>query len=659
MDKPMLISSNARSLPCKHTNRCRGVVLVIVLLAMVLLAAMVFYVFNVGRSVQSRVVVQNAADSAAVAGAGEVARAMNTVAMNNVEISRQIALVNVLDCMPQALDFTLKDQRSLAQAISEQLSRGVTDRWVRDVLVQMLAEVNEEVALLEPMDQLFNRSGYDVREATYYNSPNGRGELWRAMLALDQLSQATMQALPYTAQAAAIRAGEVNLGDNSDAAAFLLPTIDELPWQRGRFDDFERAVSRGLTPQAVATAEQSDWHLYRGPFDAIFGWRWLDNDTTGWQAGNSRGSVPIGSASQGRSFQRTPEPEFYRTFGPETGLVELHARYRLDNLPHSRFAYTSRTSGGRPLGDTDYWVNRLSRIKLRYLWPNANATAAGAASRPLVSVVDPDWTTSFPRARNLGENDPNQIEHTRFIAVEIKSRYQRGSSQFLSPGSWAFSHDNQTVSPRVVYVRGWEDPSDWNVSRPNSYIWRDEWTYTTYSDAEIGLMPAYDEDDTPIAHTVYRIDSFVFAGADAGQEVEVRNPHNFASIGDLAAPIDLDHTRVKPDQTSRRQWLTFLSVVRRPTPARFWPGRFDAQKVQPAQFSIAQARVFNNHSWDMWTQMWHAQLEPVDDYNGWLIEIDRYAPASPTAVGLDPQVVEQADQYLRSVRSLAELMLSH
>ena len=51
-----------------------GVVMVITLLAIILIASLLFYVFNVGTSVQSRVVTQHAADSAAIGGASQVAR---------------------------------------------------------------------------------------------------------------------------------------------------------------------------------------------------------------------------------------------------------------------------------------------------------------------------------------------------------------------------------------------------------------------------------------------------------------------------------------------------------------------------------------------------------------------------------------------------------
>jgi uncharacterized membrane protein len=84
-------------------RRDRGVVLVIVILSLALVASLIFYVFNIGQQIKNRVEVQHAADAAAISGAGWVARSMNTVAMNNVQSARLIALANVLDASDEAL----------------------------------------------------------------------------------------------------------------------------------------------------------------------------------------------------------------------------------------------------------------------------------------------------------------------------------------------------------------------------------------------------------------------------------------------------------------------------------------------------------------------------------------------------------------------------
>src|SRR5690554_1398301 len=89
------------SMRCTDARR-GGVVIVMTLIAIVLLAGMLFYVMNMGRATTARVTTQHSADAAAAAASGWVARSMNTVAMNNVEIARYIALINVLDSLPLA-----------------------------------------------------------------------------------------------------------------------------------------------------------------------------------------------------------------------------------------------------------------------------------------------------------------------------------------------------------------------------------------------------------------------------------------------------------------------------------------------------------------------------------------------------------------------------
>ena len=83
-------------------NRTRrgGAVLVMALLGMTLLVALILYVYNVGDQVNDRLSMQNAADSAAVSGAGWIARSMNTTAMNNVAASRVLGILPVLDAFP-------------------------------------------------------------------------------------------------------------------------------------------------------------------------------------------------------------------------------------------------------------------------------------------------------------------------------------------------------------------------------------------------------------------------------------------------------------------------------------------------------------------------------------------------------------------------------
>src|SRR5690606_19584017 len=103
-----------RATTARPTHRLpgrRGVVLIILLFAIVLLAAMVFFVINLGWHTKAKTVTQNTADASALAGASWVARSFNTVAMNNVAQSRYLATVNMLDAMPLTVKAANSEQQ--------------------------------------------------------------------------------------------------------------------------------------------------------------------------------------------------------------------------------------------------------------------------------------------------------------------------------------------------------------------------------------------------------------------------------------------------------------------------------------------------------------------------------------------------------------------
>ena len=137
--------------------RSRGVVMVIALLAIVLIASLLFYVINVGTSVQGRVVTQHTADAVAIGGASQVARSMNTVAMNNVETARLIAAVSILDGLPLAVDMSITDATeenlgdtdALAIAAAAQLRSGVVDVWFKTLLQRMMDEADSQSVVSE------------------------------------------------------------------------------------------------------------------------------------------------------------------------------------------------------------------------------------------------------------------------------------------------------------------------------------------------------------------------------------------------------------------------------------------------------------------------------------------------------------------------------
>ena len=146
-----------------------------------MIVGLIGYVFNTGRHAQLRQQTQSAADATVIGGAGYVARTFNAVAMNNVEVSRLIAVVQMLDSVPLATEYTLMDIRATLACVEDQLSRGTSDQQGDQTLDEIAEDLYEQERQLVEMDAFFNHSGYDVREMTFYDSEFGRGKLWQAM----------------------------------------------------------------------------------------------------------------------------------------------------------------------------------------------------------------------------------------------------------------------------------------------------------------------------------------------------------------------------------------------------------------------------------------------------------------------------------------------
>jgi hypothetical protein len=642
----------------------RGIVMIITLLAIVLLVALILFVLNLGQQVNRRIAVQDTADATAIAGSTWVARTLNTVAKNNVSISRYIALVTVLDAFPQSNTYALTEQQAIREALDAQLDRGVT--------VDSTALVGELTTILEAyrdeldaeIDQLNNAESvfdnYDVRQATHYEAPNGeRGLLWQAMAAMDELNQAAMEHVGPIAQRIAVDGADA--ANAEQAVGMLIPVSPTIPWERGQFNDFERPVLNGILPAAI-----DDTFERRGPYDALFGWRGLVSRRVGATfvpgqsqpaTPGSRGGVPIGSGAGGggsgggRWVGGETIVTGYYTWGMHSHLLRRVSSFVGNHLRNTRL---------------NHWVNGLARAKLSYLW-NVSDDVEGAAADPgqaeLSTVVNPEWIIDYDEARNIGRNDPGRVRNTAFIAVEIKSRYPRRHPSFLSEGSWRLIDENGR-QPRLVRLGGWVDPQGWGaaptVTKVVSHGWRDEWEYEVWHDYQIGIEPLVDgATGEPITQPAYRIDHFYFVGINVGESEDIRNP--FTGFNPYAsnapAPINLDHSRVNRTDDARRQYLTYLAAARRHDHAQAWPSRFAGDKPSGNIVAIAQAKVFNNHSWDLWTAMWHAKLEPVTRYDDWMTRLADSAEQAGPIEGVNAQTFEEMEKYLLSTSGLAEALL--
>lgn len=641
-------------------RRCRGVVLVITLLAVILIAAMVFYVFNLGRSFQTRIETQNAADAAAAAGAGWIARSLNAVAMNNVEMSRMIAMVNVLDATDESLHPAYHEAFQLHASLTGQKPGAGGRITVAEAAVigaqmnPIILDYEHELDEFEPLKRIFaapeqpeeyaSPSGaLDVSGYTFYDGPSGRGRIWRAMVALDELSQAVMENHGALAQLSAEQVGTVNL-DAAGSGAVLVPLLPEIPWRRGRFDDFQRPVELGLLPLAVDDREAN-----RGPYDTIFGWRRRNREPAEelvregiWQDGGSGFRGPGGIGPEGH-WETPPVMRWintgYRVYGPQSWMLD---DLRYAHLSQSRFYW---------------WRSRVAQIKLDYLFHDTRIT----------DFPWPIWKIEWGEVSGIADRGEDRsgknrtIRATRFFVTRIKSEVPRSAGGYLRLGTFSVGTPGRIIQlggdwQSPLGPGGWgNDPRRWpsvaasglvgavSVKRIADSAWRFESRLKT-----------------PDGDLIWQYHYYFCLGVDVGEPVDIRNPHNFTDRGSLPAPIDLEHELLGPQNPSaRRDHLTYLAIARRSSRSVFWSRKFDppADSIYPYQVALAQARVFNNHSHDLWTQMWHAQLEPIDGYGDWL---DRFDVTDGDAVPvLNPGELAELRQYLGSVEPLAGVMLNH
>ena len=510
-------ANQSASRPPRKRSRVRGVVLIIAMFAIILLAALLAYIVNLGRHVNARVITQNAADAAAISGAGWVAQSMNTVAMNNVTSAQYLATVNVLDGMPMVTQNALHQQSFLRDRLATHLNAGLN--WpfamqrlgnvVNPELGMLEQELTDEVNLLQPVHNYFQSN--DIREITHFEAPSGRGRIWQALKGLEDFSLAVLESTGEIAQVNAVRAGQSNLstersqGDLTDNEYQIeigrnltgmippMPRID-YRWQghpdasaRTSFDDFERPVRQGLLPEWA-----DDDVLVRGPFDTVFGWRNVQRAVVGWGPGGGGGGGPappqtpnnpdpggvddpFGGPTIGDLPNPNPNPPnaimaptHYATYGTLTNAIN-HIR---------NFVYRSRLHSGHPpnLRHSPFagWTSQLAQTKSNFVWPQDGQTGYTDFAQPQWSAVYPSQVGVITPDENYPAQRPGEItafSETAFFQINVKSRFPAGHSQFMASGSWAFDptlrreiQDNQQSVARIHILRK-------NMARPENGFW--------------------------------------------------------------------------------------------------------------------------------------------------------------------------------------------
>ena len=684
--------------------RAGGQVLIITLVGMTLLVGLVFYVYNVGDQVNRRLEMQGAADAVATAGAGWMARNMNVVAMNNVGEAKMISLVPILDTQPLASAMAYEEVKAWEQAlagivaqprIDPQIS-AQTEQYLRDGTESLRARMEVQRDILQPYAEAINRPSFDMETITHWAKPGTpgappHGMLWRAAVTMEEFSRAAVETCGALAQQRAARLGR----KDTATAAFLSPVLPEMPARVGEYMNFQPPI-RGLcrVTSDMATMETSGGrggaipdmaYPHRlGPWARLHRWRdyiqtFIETGRT-WDPGTpgtghtrgSHGNVDVQARRVGRSA-RSPndrgrpghwnrqgyhEQYGYTTYGPyEWAKRHIHWWAR----------GTNRDPG--KLRDTFYYeyLSRIGAMKLNYMFP---ASGVGEAT-PTQEIHFPNWIVPYLQAKAIGENADNQVTSTMYYLVEIASKFPEGSAGFMSPGTFRSNGEY----PIAMWANGWQDPNGWNLPMVSNYVWRDSYQYETTQDHELGIaretIPPGDPDGEVVWHPVYMYAWYIFGGIDIGGTVEVSNPANWDAFDHLPAPILLDistgdYGGDDPDVGWRRERFMYLGVARKWTDAPVWPQRFRHVNPLHGMITIAQAKVFNNKSWDLWTQDWRVQLAPVTHLvpegnpESWVSRLQADITTAAQVESVESDEVETAYQYLSAMDSeMAQLYLAH
>jgi len=207
--------------------------------------------------------------------------------------------------------------------------------------------------------------------------------------------------------------------------------------------------------------------------------------------------------------------------------------------------------------------------------------------------------------------------------------------------------------------------------------WRNE---KVRFDRELGLPERIkvDEKGEPILddqgnpeyeyYTLYYIEFRVFGGIEIRNEVMLSNPLAGAGRDDLPAPMlidttDGDYDPEEPyyDSGTRREHFSYLGVARRGAAARVWNQQFRSGNPADAVTTVAQAVVFNNKSWDLWTQDWQTQLVPVSRWAEWMDLLGEGADDIDQAGGdLQADEIQSILDYFNSINpEMIDIFMNH
>jgi len=441
---------------------------VVTVLAIVLLAGLIFFVMNVGDQVNRRVAVQNATDSAAMGAAVQMARAMNTLAANNIAMGRLLAMVPVVDSQPVHVEVSLIQANAFLLAVGEQLARGFGPAGplqgaTAQAFANIQVELQRERAILEKVNS--ELSQFDVVAKTTYSVDGEYGAFWAAARDLDNFSRATSASAGLSAQTNAGSYARLSQAE----AGFAAPIAPALLAVRGQWRHWYRApeyrdtlLVHGWIPDLGFGPKMKFWVygiepysrseieallVRSGPFAKLFRWRDVihegdlsaPNTEFEFHGESGFGSHPVRPAGSAAEDDRPILG--YSTYGPVTWMRRKVHSYWRSNLQYAVVQHARSYSGMGGVFDD------LVNAKLRYMFTDGPVVAPETFHYPA-------WEVDYPEARRrieLGE----RVELTAYFRIEIVGPYGPGEPAFAEMIQDP-SHSN-VQDPLLLLQPSWRD----------------------------------------------------------------------------------------------------------------------------------------------------------------------------------------------------------
>ena len=705
--------------------------LILAIVGMTMLVSLIFYVYNLGDQVSRRLSQQNIADSVAVSGAGQMARCMNVVAMNNVAASRAVALVPVMDAIPLASRLAHHElqswQEGMARTMAQMQSEAALDSAVKRKVLQGIGALHGRLARQEnTIKPVLDMSNLITSATTWSLRGTGgappHGSLWRTAVTVDQLSQATVGAAGVLAQANAVRFAYDNIGEgNVDTAAFIVPVLPVLPAHRGDLADFSPVLRQRLRVDLEAAnmavengsggaIPHAEWPHRLGPWARLlhypdrymvsddrfrewfhqqdpFYWQYHGKQARGWRrpwgihvpvgprregtrqpragrrisgpsAGGGRAGRAAGrghGAHQGGAYSWQPTKLIvrgYKTFGPYEWAKSWITSYAYDALGDSRFR--------------EYY-EQICSTKLNYIFGPINPT--------LKEIHSPFWITDLAQARVVNSPDGTAIRKvlTRYYYLEVISKSREGTVNWENDitsdnlGDPVAREFDGWVPPEELYARIFKNNPE--VKGPVQVGTLPMWRFTSEGKETILNPDGTVDKEWPVYFSWY----FIFGGVDTGGEATILNPANWDSNDVPPAPMVMDgsddggagiegeYYSDDPDTGARREYFAYFSIVRSGTKSAVWGKKFQLSNPTGSIYTVAQAKIFNNSSWDLWTQDWQVQLTPVRDWGDWVRRMGLGLADVPLTEGMVKETdVETCHRFMAAwPPSMADMSIQH